>query len=119
MIDVGTLDMEIIASSKSTATQSQQLNDYRNAFQPLAVRFPMYQVNVQAALIDPGTVAGLDDAGMRQMQAFLSSVQGTSGLIDSLASSIRNASQDVQAQFFVKAPRNQLKRAIQGFRLRV
>lgn len=98
MIDVGTLDMEIIASSKPTATQSQQLNDYRNAFQPLAVRFPMYQVNVQAALIDPGTVAGLDDAGMRQMQAFLSSVQGTSGLIDSLASSIRNASQDVQAQ---------------------
>ncbi len=98
MIGVGTLDMEIIATSKPTPSQSQQLNDYRTALQPLAVRFPMYLVNVQASLIDPGKVAGLDDAGMHEMQQFLASVQSTSGLIDSLAGSIRNTAQDIQAQ---------------------
>jgi magnesium transporter len=53
---------------------------------------------VQASLIYPGTVAGLDTDGMAQMQQFLGSVQGTSSLIDNLAGSVRNAAQDIQAQ---------------------
>ena len=98
MIGVGTLDMEIIATATPKPDQTAQLNAFRTAFQPLALRFPMYVVNVQASLIDPGTVAGLDADGMGQMQQFLSAVQATSGLIDNLAGGIRNAAQDIQAQ---------------------
>jgi len=98
MIGVGALDMEIIATDTPQKDQTERLNTYRTAFAPLALRFPMYLVNVQASLIDPGTVAGLDQAGMAQMQQFLTSVQGTNGLIDSLDDAIRNAAQDIQAQ---------------------
>lgn len=98
MIDVGALDMEIIATTTPQKDQTERLNTYRTAFAPLALRFPMYLVNVQASLIDPGTVAGLTSAGMAQMQQFLASAQGTNGLIDSLADAIRNAAQDIQAQ---------------------
>ena len=98
MIDVGALDMDIIATSTPQKDQTERLNTYRTAFAPLALRFPMYLVNVQASLIDPGTVAGLTSAGMAQMQQFLASAQGTNGLIDSLADAIRNAAQDIQAQ---------------------
>lgn len=98
MIDVGALDMEIIATATPQKDQTERLNTYRTAFAPLALRFPMYLVNVQASLIDPGTVAGLTSAGMAQMQQFLASAQGTNGLIDSLADAIRNAAQDIQAQ---------------------
>jgi Mg2+ and Co2+ transporter CorA len=98
MIGVGRLDIEIIATATPKPPQAQSLNDFRTAFQPLALRFPMYVVNVQASLIDPGTVAGLDTDGMAQMQQFLGAVQGTSSLIDNLASAIRNAAQDIQAQ---------------------
>ncbi len=98
MVGVGTLDMEIIATETPKPQQTQQLNAFRTVFQPLALRFPMYVVNVQASLIYPGTVAGLDPDGMAQMQQFLGSVQGTSSLIDNLAGSVRNAAQDIQAQ---------------------
>ena len=55
MIDVGTLDMEIIATATPKSEQTQRLNVFRTAFQPLALRFPMYVVNVQAAPHRPGT----------------------------------------------------------------
>jgi Mg2+ and Co2+ transporter CorA len=98
MIGVGTLDMEIIATSTPKPEQTQRLNEFRIAFQALALRFPMFVVNVQASLIDPGPVAGMDEQGMAQMQQLLTSVQGTRGLIDTLADGIRNAAQDIQAQ---------------------
>lgn len=98
MIGVGTLDMEIIATQTPKQEQTQQLNAYRTAFAPLALRFPMYLVNVEAGLIDPGTVAGLDEAGMSQMQQFLASAQATNTLIGNLADAIRNVAQDIQAQ---------------------
>jgi hypothetical protein len=98
MIGIGSLDMEIIATDTPQKAQTQTLNGYRTAFAPLALRFPMYLVNVQASLIDPGSVAGLNQAGMAQMQLFLTSAQSTNGLIDNLAAAIRNAAQDIQAQ---------------------
>jgi magnesium transporter len=98
MIDVGALDMEIIATDTPRKDQTERLNAQRTGFAPLALRFPMYLVNVQASLIDPGTVAGLTPAGMAQMQQFLASAQATNGLIDNLADAIRNAAQDIQAQ---------------------
>lgn len=98
MIGIGSLDMEIIATDTPQKAQTQQLNTYRTAFAPLALRFPMYLVNVQASLIDPGSVAGLNAGGMAQLQQFLASAQSTNGLIDNLAAAIRNAAQDIQAQ---------------------
>lgn len=98
MIGVGALDLEIIATNKPTSTQTQQLNDYRQVFQPLALRFPLYLVNVQTSLIDTGTVAGLDAAGMTQLQQFATAAQSTGGLIDTLVSAVRNAAQDIQGQ---------------------
>jgi Mg2+ and Co2+ transporter CorA len=98
MIGIGSLDMEIIATDTPKKAQTQALNAYRTAFAPLALRFPMYLVNVQASLIDPGSVAGLNAGGMAQMQQFLTSAQSTNGLIDNLAGAIRNAAQDIQAQ---------------------
>ena len=98
MIGVGTLDVEIIATATPQKDQTQALNNYRTAFSPLALRFPMYLVNVQSSLIDPGTVAGLTSAGMAQLQQFLSSAQDTNGLINNLAGAIRSAAQDIQAQ---------------------
>ncbi|MFM8350047.1 MAG: CorA family divalent cation transporter, partial [Actinomycetales bacterium] len=95
---VGALDMQIIATQIPQKDQAATLNGYRTALAPLALRFPMYLVNVEAALIDPGTVAGLNADGMAQMQQFLASAQATNGLIDSLASAVRNAAQDIQAQ---------------------
>ena len=98
MVDVSSLDMQIIATAAPKAEQSARLQQMRQAFSHLAMRFPLYQVNVQAALIDPGTVEGLDQAGLGQMQQFLASVQSTSNLIGSLADAIKAATQDVQAQ---------------------
>jgi len=98
MIQVGSLDMEIIATATPQKSQSEQLATYRTSFAPLALRFPMYLVNVQASLIDPAPVDGLDAAGMSQMQQFLTAVQGTNGLIDNLVDAVRNATQDIQTQ---------------------
>jgi Mg2+ and Co2+ transporter CorA len=97
-IAVGTLDMEIIATQTPQPAQTEELNGFRQSVAALALRFPMYLINVQSALIDPGTVAGLDDAGMSQLQQFLASAQATNGLITDLVGSIRSAAQDVQAQ---------------------
>ena len=98
MIGVGTLDMEIIATTTPEKSQSQQLSAYRNSFAPLALRFPMYLVNVQAALIDPVTVDGLGAGGMDQLKQFLAGAQSTNGLISNLADAVRNTAQDIQAQ---------------------
>ncbi len=98
MIEVGSLDMEVIATQTPKDQQSQQLVAYRNSFAPLALRFPMYLVNVQAALIDPVTVDGLGGDGMDQLKQFLAGVQSTNGLIGNLADAVRNTAQDIQAQ---------------------
>lgn len=98
MIEVGTLDMEILVTSTPKPDQSAALTALRQRFSALALRFPMYMVNVQAALIDPAPVAGLDASGMAQLQQFQSSGQATAGLIGNLAEAIKNATQDLQAQ---------------------
>ena len=98
MIGVGALDLEIIATSSPSPQQSERLGQYRSQFNPVALRFPMYLVNVQTALIDTGNVAGLTEAGMGQLQQFASAAQSTGGLIDNLVSAIRDAAQDIQAQ---------------------
>lgn len=98
MNGVGSLDLEIIATAKPRAQQPEAHNQYRAVFQPVALRFPMYLVNLQAALIDPGPVAGLDAAGMAQLQQFETAAVSTGGPIDTLVGAVRNAAQDIQAQ---------------------
>ncbi|MFM8895936.1 MAG: CorA family divalent cation transporter, partial [Actinomycetales bacterium] len=98
MIRVGALDMEIIETSNPKPAQSARLQQYRTQFNDVALRFPMYLVNVSTALIDTGTIAGLDQAGMVQLQQFQSAAQSTGTLIDNLIGSIRNTAQDIQAQ---------------------
>jgi magnesium transporter len=98
MIQVGALDMQILVTSTPKADQSNALTALRQRFSDIALRFPMYMVNVQAALIDPVPIDGLDDAGMAQLQRFLTSAQATGGLIGNLAEAIKSATQDLQAQ---------------------
>jgi len=98
MIRVGALDMEIIETSNPKPAQSARLQQYRTQFNDVALRFQMYLVNVSIALIDTGTIAGLDQAGMVQLQQSQSATQSTGTLIDNLIGSIRNTAQDIQAQ---------------------
>lgn len=98
LVEVGALDIEIIATSSPQKAQSAQLSAFRQALQGIAVHFPMYTVNVQTALIDPAPVTGLDDAGKAQLQQFLTSVQGTQDLIRNVTDALKNAAQDLQAQ---------------------
>jgi Mg2+ and Co2+ transporter CorA len=98
MVSVSSLDMEIVSTVTPQKGQGDQLLQFRTQVQPISARFPMYQVNVESALIDPASVEGLDSGGMNQMQQFLSAVQATSGLIANLAGEIKSAAQDIQAQ---------------------
>lgn len=97
-VKVGTLDMEIIDTSTPQPAQSAELAQYRRTFQPLALRFPVYLVNVNTALIDPGSVPGLDQAGVDEIQQFATDAQNTASIIGNVADGIRNAAQDIQGQ---------------------
>ena len=97
-VKVGTLDMEIIDTNTPQAAQSAQLTQYRKTFGPLALRFPLYLVNVNTALIDPGSVPGLDAAGIAEIQQFATDAQNTASIIGNVADGIRNAAQDIQGQ---------------------
>jgi hypothetical protein len=97
-VKVGTLDMEIIDTSTPQSSQSAQLTQFRKTFQPLALRFPVYLVNVNTALIDPGSVPGLDAAGISELQQFATDAQNTASIIGNVADGIRNAAQDIQGQ---------------------
>ena len=98
MIKVGALDMKIIETATPDPAQTAALTGFRQQVSDIALRFPMYVINVQSALIDPAPVPGLDDGGMSQLQQFLTACQATEGLITNLLESIKNAAQDIQAQ---------------------
>lgn len=95
---IGDLDMEIIQTSRPSATQSRRLGEYRAVLQPLASRFPIYRVNVSAALIDPPRVRGLSDAAAQALADYAQSTVDTEEIIESLEDDIRDAAQDLQAQ---------------------
>ena len=97
-VRIGTLDMEIIQTAQPSPTQSQKLGQYRAIFQPLASRFPIYRVNVTAALIDPPNVRGLSPAGAAALREYAQTTKDTEQIISSLEDDIRAAAQDLQAQ---------------------
>lgn len=97
-VRVGDLDMEIIQTAQPSPAQSQQLSYYRSIFQPLASRFPIYRVNVTAALIDPPNVKGLSPAGAAALREYVQTTIDTEEIISSLEDDIRAAAQDLQAQ---------------------
>lgn len=97
-VDVGLLDMDIISTPNPSTEQTQQLIEFRQTFQPFAMRFPAYVVQIQAALIDPDTITEIDPAGVNELQSYSSLSQSTQTLADNLIGSIREAAQDLQGQ---------------------
>ena len=95
---VAALDAVILNTSNPNNNQSQQLGQFRRTLDPLALSLPPYDVNVEAALIDPHAIPGMTPGGVAQLQAFATQVRGTAHLIEYTASAIRNAVQDLQAQ---------------------
>ena len=78
-VAVGTIDLQIIDATSPQPQLSQQLGALRASFQPVAARFPMYQINVAAALIDPASVAGMEQEGLSELQQFQNAVQSKIG----------------------------------------
>lgn len=97
-VSVGNLDLEIIQTTKPNSNQSQELAQYRSRFQPLALRFPVYLVNIETALIDPPAVAGMDAQGLAALSHYADDTRSTRNIINSVSSGIRDAAQDLQAQ---------------------
>lgn len=97
-IVVSVLDMEIITTADPSAPQSQKLVGFRQTFQPFATRFPSYVINVNAALLDPDTITGIDQAGVKELQSFATVSASTEGMIESLVDAIKAAVQDLQGQ---------------------
>lgn len=97
-IQVGVLDMEIITTVNPSPLQSGQLVGFRQTFQPFAMRFPAYAINVSSALLDPDTITVIDQAGVKELQSFASFTTSTEGMIDSLTDAMKGAVQDLQGQ---------------------
>jgi Mg2+ and Co2+ transporter CorA len=95
---VAALDEQILATSNPNGVQSKQLAQLRTSLDPLALRFPAYEVNVGAAMIDPQTISGMTPGGVAQLQAFSTQVNGTVRLIEYITSAMRDTVQDLQAQ---------------------
>lgn len=97
-VSVGTLDLEIIQTTKPNDAQTVALAGYRSMFQPLALRFPVYMVNIRTALIDPPPIKGMDPEGLAALQRYAEDAENTENIIASVNSGIRDATQDLQAQ---------------------
>jgi len=97
-IQVGVLDMEIITTANPSAPQSGQLVGFRQTFQPFAMRFPAYAINVSGALLDPDTITVIDQAGVKELQSFSSFTSSTEGMIENLTDAIKGSVQDLQGQ---------------------
>jgi Mg2+ and Co2+ transporter CorA len=97
-VDVGALDMDIISTPDPNAQQTAQLVAYRQTFQPFAMRFPSYVVQVQGSLIDPDTITEIDQAGVQELQSYSALAQSTASLAANLIDAIRNTAQDLQGQ---------------------
>jgi len=95
---VAELDERILNTSDPSSAQSQELAQLRKTMASLASRLPAYDINVDAALIDPQSIPAMTPGGITQLQAFASQVDGTAQFIQSITDSMRNAVQDLQAQ---------------------
>lgn len=98
-VQIGALDLDIItATGAPSAVQSQQLVEYRQTFQPFAMRYPSYLMAVNSTLIDPDSITALDAAGVAELQSFASLARATESIVLNIADSIRNTVQDLQGQ---------------------
>lgn len=97
-VRVGELNQEILETARPNAEQRAELAAYRSVFHSLSLRFPGYLVNAHAALIDPPDVGATDFDEVELLRSYVKSVDNTQILIDSVESSIRNVSRDLQAQ---------------------
>ena len=97
-VEIGVLDNQILNANSPQSDQNVQLANYRKTFSPLALLFPSYVVNVQAALIDPSALLNMSPQGIAQLQAFASMADSTASILKTLGESFRNATTDLQAQ---------------------
>ncbi|MBU6151528.1 MAG: hypothetical protein KGR25_08770, partial [Chloroflexi bacterium] len=97
-VQVSLLDMEIITTTNPSSLQTAQLVGYRRSFQPFAMRFPAYVINVNGALVDPDTITVIDQAGVKELQSFATLALSTEDMIDNLVDAIKAAVQDLQGQ---------------------
>lgn len=97
-IRVDLLDMDIITTTNPSSIQTKQLVGYRQTFQPFAMRFPAYLVNVNTALLDPDTITVIDQDGVKELQSFATLAASTEQMIANLVDAIKAAVQDLQGQ---------------------
>ncbi len=97
-IRVGVLDMEIITTTNPNSVQTAQLVAFRQTFQPFAMRFPAYAINVNSALLDPDTITVIDQAGVKELQSFATLSSSTQAMVANLVDAIKSAVQDLQGQ---------------------
>ena len=97
-VQVGVLDMEIITTANPSSVQTKQLVEFRQTFQPFAMRFPAYAINVNSALLDPDTITVIDQAGVKELQSFATLTSSTAAMVDNLVDSLRTVVQDLQGQ---------------------
>lgn len=95
---VASLDELILNTTNPNNDQTQDLAQLRKAMAPLALQMPAYDINVKAALIDPQSISAMTPGGITQLQTFSAQIGGTARLIQSTTESMRNATQDLQAQ---------------------
>ncbi|MFM7147176.1 MAG: hypothetical protein ACKOW5_12680, partial [Actinomycetales bacterium] len=92
-VQVGVLDMDIITTPNPSSVQTKQLVGFRQTFQPFAVRFPAYAINVNSALLDPDTITVIDQAGVKELQSFATMTSSTEDMVNNLVDALRAAVQ--------------------------
>ena len=97
-VKIGSLDLEVIASSVPNPKQATRLTALRQVVQPLGLRYPLYRVNVSASLMDASSVAGLSSGGVDELRQFSTAIDGTWQTLQGVVEALRNTAQDLQGQ---------------------
>lgn len=74
------------------------LRAIRRSMVPMARRFPSYADTLQAALVDPSTLPGMDDNGVQHLRSYVSECNDTLQRLNDLADGLRSAVQDYQTE---------------------
>jgi Mg2+ and Co2+ transporter CorA len=93
---IALLDGEIIETSHPR--QLSKLQQLRSCVEGLGTTIPTYAGNIRESLVDPGSLPGIDAAGVHALQTYAACVTDVVQRVDSVASSIRSAIQDYEGQ---------------------
>lgn len=90
------VDSDII--EKVSPDQPLQLRALRSSVGPLARRLPVYADNLSEALVDPGSLPGMDAVGAQYLKAYCDHVTDVVGRVGDAQDALRNAAQDYQTE---------------------